>query len=77
MTNDDVGVTNVEIIEFSVPGMTCGHCVAAVREELEKVNGVATVDVDLTSKGVRVSGAPLDPAALWAAVDEAGYEAVR
>lgn len=63
-------------LRFSVPGMTCGHCVAAVRDEVAKVPGVATVQVDLDSKAVMVSGDGLDRDAIWAAVDEAGYEAV-
>ncbi len=63
-------------LRFSVPGMTCGHCVAAVSEEVGKVPGVTAVSVDLDSKAVVVTGAPLDREAIWAAVDEAGFEAV-
>jgi copper chaperone len=62
-------------ITFSVPGMTCGHCVAAVSGELAKVAGVVDVRVDLDSKAVVVTGDGLDPSALAAAVDEAGFEA--
>lgn len=65
----------VEQMEFRVPGMTCGHCVTAVTEELEKVDGVSSVSVDLETKAVRVTGERLDRQELWAAVDEAGYEA--
>jgi copper chaperone CopZ len=67
----------MEALRLSVPGMTCGHCVAAVRGEIEKVPGVQTVDVDLETKAVVVTGSAVDPAAVEAAVDEAGYEAVR
>lgn len=60
---------------YTVTGMTCDHCVAAVREEVGKVDGVSQVDVELASGLVTVeSEAPLDPAAIAAAVDEAGYE---
>jgi copper chaperone len=60
---------------YTVTGMTCDHCVAAVREELGKVDGVSQVDVELASGRVTVeSQSPLDPAAVAAAVDEAGYE---
>jgi copper chaperone len=62
---------------YLVPGMHCGHCEAAVRRELEGVSGVASVDVDLESKRVRVRGESLDDAALIAAIDEAGYDAQR
>jgi copper chaperone len=66
----------MEALRFAVPGMTCGHCIAAVRGEIEKVPGVQTVDVDLETKAVVVTGSAVDPAAVKAAVDEAGYEAV-
>ena len=60
---------------YTVTGMTCDHCVAAVREEVGKVDGVSRVVVELASGLVTVeSEAPLDAAAIAAAVDEAGYE---
>ena len=61
---------------YLVPGMTCDHCAVAVTEEVSKVAGVTSVDVDLATKLVRVHGTALDHAALVAAIDEAGYEAV-
>lgn len=63
-------------LRFSVPGMTCGHCVVAVRSEIEKVGRVVDVAIDLDTKAVVVRGARVDREAVWAAVDEAGYEAV-
>lgn len=64
--------------QFLVPGMTCGHCTKAVTEEVSKISGVTSVDVDLDSKTVVVESADaLDWADLMAAVDEAGFEAVR
>jgi copper chaperone len=66
----------MDALRFSVPGMTCGHCVAAVRGEIERVPGVRTVDVDLDSKSVVVTGTAVDQAAVVAAIDEAGYEAL-
>ena len=60
---------------YTVDGMTCGHCVASVTEEVSKLDGVTAVDVDLTSGRVTVeSDGPIDDAAFAAAVDEAGYE---
>lgn len=60
---------------FTVTGMTCGHCVAAVTEEVTKLDHVNAVDIDLTTGAVTVhSDGPLDPVAFAAAVDEAGYE---
>jgi copper chaperone len=66
----------METIEFSVPGMTCGHCEAAVKGEIGKVAGVADVSVDLDTKAVVVTGDTLDRDAIFAAVDEAGFEPV-
>jgi copper chaperone CopZ len=57
--------------------MTCGHCVASVTEELQELPGVEQVDVTLDSGEVVVrSSAPLERAAVAAAVEEAGYELV-
>jgi copper chaperone len=60
---------------YTVPGMTCGHCKAAVEEEVGAVAGVDSVAVDLESKLVTVSGTSLNDTALRAAIGEAGYEA--
>jgi copper chaperone len=60
---------------YTVTGMTCGHCVAAVSEEIGKIGGVSGVRVDLGSGAVTVTSAgPLDRAEVAAAVDEAGYQ---
>ncbi|MDR2454689.1 MAG: cation transporter [Bifidobacteriaceae bacterium] len=65
---------------FRVKGMTCQHCVKAVKEEVGALPGVTSVAVDLVPDGVSslavASSAPLDPAALAAAIGEAGYELV-
>ncbi|MGB2839388.1 MAG: cation transporter [Actinomycetes bacterium] len=59
---------------FTVTGMTCGHCVQAVTDELQTIAGVETVDVELASGAVTVvSDEPITEQALAAAVDEAGY----
>ena len=59
---------------FTVTGMTCGHCVQAVTDELQTIDGVETVDVELASGTVTVvSAEPITEQALAAAVDEAGY----
>lgn len=62
---------------YSVTGMTCEHCVAAVTDELTALDGVTSVTVDLVAGGASAvtisSDAPLDAAAVAGAVDEAGY----
>jgi copper chaperone len=62
-------------LTFSVPEMSCEHCVRAVSQELEQVEGVASVAVDLGTKLVVVLGAGLDDARLRAAIADAGYDA--
>jgi copper chaperone CopZ len=64
-----------ETITYCVPGMSCGHCRSAVTAEVTAVAGVESVDVDLDTKLVRITGQNLDRSALVAAIDEAGYEA--
>jgi copper chaperone CopZ len=64
-------------ITYSVPGMSCGHCRSAITAEVSAVPRVQQVEVDLDTKLVAISGENLDAAALLAAIDEAGYEAVR
>ena len=64
-------------ITYCVPDMSCGHCRTAITAEVTAVAGVDSVDVDLDTKLVRITGKNLDDAALVAAIDEAGYEATR
>lgn len=59
---------------WTVAGMTCGHCVASVTEEILEIDGVDTVEVDLGTGSVVVGSAvALDEASVEAAVAEAGY----
>jgi copper chaperone CopZ len=67
-------VSDSSTLTFSVPGMTCGHCEASVKQEVGAVAGVTGVDVDLETKDVVVSGAGLDRDAIVAAIDEAGFD---
>jgi copper chaperone CopZ len=70
-------MTAPETATYDVVGMTCGHCVSAVQEELGTIDGVTEVAVDLVVDGasrVTVSSEQaLDEAAVRAADDEAGY----
>jgi copper chaperone len=62
---------------ISVSGMTCGHCVSAVSEELEAIEGVETVNVDLAAGGISTvtitSTKELAASDIGEAVAEAGY----
>ncbi len=63
-------------LTYRAAGMHCDHCRIAVTEEVTQVPGVAGVEVDLDTKLVLIQGTDLDPAAVVAAIDEAGYDAV-
>jgi copper chaperone len=65
-------------IQFSISGMSCGHCVAAVKKALGTVPGVASDDVAIGSATVTVApGADADKVRADAvrAIEDAGYEA--
>jgi copper chaperone len=67
-----------EKFEYQVTGMSCGHCEASVRAEIAKIPGVDDIDVSAKSGTLVISSsAAIDDAAVLAAVDEAGYTAVR
>jgi len=64
--------------EYQVTGMTCGHCELSIREEVGTVAGVQDIDVSAKTGRLAVTSAePIDDAAVIAAVEEAGYRAVR
>jgi copper ion binding protein len=60
--------------EYTVTGMTCGHCVNAVSGEVGQVAGVTAVDVDLETGRLAVTGDGFTDEQIAAAVDEAGYQ---
>lgn len=61
-------------LTFSVPGVSCAHCQAAIIDEVSELTGVEAVEVDLETKTVTVTGDPLEDETIIAAIDEAGYE---
>ena len=67
-------------IELSVDGITCGHCVMSVTEELTELPGVKNVEVILnsggTSKVTVLTDKALEDSALGDAVSEAGFTLV-
>ncbi len=62
------------IHEYAVPGVSCGHCKAAIEGEVAGLGGVEQVEVDLDGKTVRVVGG--DDAEIRVAIDRAGYDIV-
>ncbi len=68
-------VLGMETKTYSVSGMTCAHCVGSVSAEVGQIPGVTDVQVDLATGGLTVSSdTAIDPGAVRAAVEEAGYE---
>ncbi|UCR89918.1 heavy-metal-associated domain-containing protein [Mycetocola spongiae] len=64
--------------EYQVTGMTCGHCEMSVREEVEQIDGVETIVVSAQDGTLAVTGpGEINDALVLAAVEEAGYSAVR
>ncbi|WP_330290858.1 heavy-metal-associated domain-containing protein [Streptomyces sp. NBC_00576] len=60
---------------YQVTGMSCGHCEGSVSAEISELAGVTSVKaMAATGEVTVVSEAPLDEAAVRAAVDEAGFE---
>ncbi|MFF5792568.1 heavy-metal-associated domain-containing protein [Paeniglutamicibacter sp. NPDC012692] len=68
------------VITLKIDGMTCGHCVASVTEELNEVPGVSNVEVVLSAGGTSTAtvttNAPVENSVLEEAVAEAGYTLV-
>jgi copper chaperone CopZ len=64
-----------ETSTYTVTGMTCGHCVASVTEEVQEITGVEDVEVVLETGALTITSAePVDAATVKAAVEEAGYQ---
>jgi copper ion binding protein len=64
----------MQTFTYSVPGISCGHCRAAITGEVTRLAGVSSVSVDLKRTVVTVSGAGVSDAAIREAIDEAGYD---
>jgi len=62
-------------LDLTIAGMTCGHCVSAVREALEALPGVNVQQVGIGTASVTLDPQGASAAALVEAVREAGYQA--
>lgn len=64
--------------KFNITGMSCGHCEHAVTEEVSQLPGISNIRVSAQAGTLELdSDGTADDAAIIAAVDEAGYSAVR
>ena len=61
---------------ITIKGMSCNHCVMAVRKELMKLPAVQVKDVQIGSASVSYDEAKVNPAQIGAAITEAGYTPV-
>lgn len=59
--------------KINIEGMSCGHCVAHVKEALEELSNVKVLEVNLNEKAALVD-TDIDDAILISAIDEAGYD---
>jgi copper chaperone len=60
---------------YTVTGMTCGHCVASITEEVQEIPGIEDVEVVLETGSLTITSAePVDDAAVKTAVEDAGYQ---
>lgn len=64
-----------ETVTYRVPSMHCGHCKAAVENELLELEEVDAAEADPESKVVTISGRGLNDERLRQAIEDAGYEA--
>ncbi|WP_125100413.1 heavy-metal-associated domain-containing protein [Leucobacter chromiireducens] len=70
--------TSTSTSNFTVTGMTCGHCEMSVREEVEAITGVTGVEVSSKTGALSVeTDGTVSDEAITAAVTEAGYTAAR
>ena len=59
---------------LKIQGMSCGHCVKALKKELEKIEGLTVLSVEIGSAKVSWNGKEIDDKVLAAAVNEAGFK---
>ena len=63
----------MNIRTLKIQGMSCGHCVKALKKELDKIDGLTVHSVEIGSAKVSWSGKEIDETVLAAAVNEAGF----
>jgi copper chaperone len=74
-TTTDGATPSGDVSEYRVTGMTCGHCVGSVTEQIQQIEGVRDVAVDLSTGAVLVTAdRPVSADAVASAVREAGYQ---
>jgi copper ion binding protein len=69
----------MEHVTLTAPDISCGHCVATIKEEVGTLPGVARVEADPDTKRVEIDfdSGRVSLAQLEAALDEAGYPVAK
>jgi copper chaperone len=62
-------------LKVKIDGMTCGHCVGAVKQALTKLDGVTITSLGVGQAEVAYDPAKVNPPTILAAVEDAGYPA--
>jgi copper ion binding protein len=61
-------------LELQISGMSCGHCVSAVKNALQELDGVQVKKVEIGSASVDYDPARSSPSAIENAIEDAGYQ---
>ncbi|XKM13101.1 heavy-metal-associated domain-containing protein [Orbaceae bacterium ac157xtp] len=64
-------------MQFTVPDMSCNHCVKAITSEINKLDANAKVEIDLTKKQVVVNNTALTESQVISAINDAGFDNVN
>jgi copper chaperone len=67
----------MKVEELTIKGMSCGHCVMAVKRELEKIPAVSVEEVTIGKARVQYDETKVTAQDLIHAIDEAGFSLVR
>ena len=76
MFNKKRKMTKTDGITVKVTGMTCSHCEATVKRNLEALNGITTVIADNKSNTVKITGSDIDLEKVKTTVNGLGYNFV-
>jgi copper chaperone len=67
----------MKTIDLTIEGMSCGHCVMAVKKELSKLNGLTVESVEVGKARIQIDEAAVPLERIAKAVEEAGYRLTR
>ena len=60
-----------------IEGMSCNHCIMAVKNALSELEGISKIEVDLENKRAIIEGENLEDEMLKEAIEEAGYDVLE